>query len=529
MPPEAPAPSWAGSVLLGLTVAMFAAPLAASPAGDEPNGLLVIEEGDLLAPSDASSERQPQVTGALGRLWESLHLAADSELFSFVQNVSSRDGIGRALASTWLDTKLLAAPNLSITATGFARLAVDGTAAVTAHTIVDVNEAFAKVNVGRATVHFGRLVVPWGRTQASALGDRLNAPDHRRGPSFPEPGRQRQPMWGATVRSTLGSVGVEGVLFARYEATEGSLAAANQGGARLARYQTALVRSPGRVGGLFVEENTAALREPSTPFVSTNLGLRATRHMGDLDVGASIAWGFDETPRLHLRPEVARALAADFIVTRGGRPGAVALACDGRVGLACIGGAGALTHERTTSFTGDLSWALGVIILRAEVLVQPALGALGGKSALVVDDLGLRSTRTTYAAGALGVEGSFGDLFDGAIEILDAVWAAVPARAVLWGVEPFAADSSVVRDVHRVALAASLTGGLMQDRVTWRLRGETGLNSLDALGSVQLRYRLPALGLYVGGRADIFVGAPGTPGWFREDGSLVGVFLGEGG
>lgn len=504
----------------------------AAQAPPESDGLLIIDEGEL----GTNEVYEPPVSGALGRLWETWHIAADSEVLAGVQNVAPEDGPWRVLGSLSLDSRLLPAPNLSVTASGFVRLAVDGAPSTARpQAVIDVYEVFAKVNVDRATVTLGRLVVPWGSGQAVALGDRLNPPDFRRGAAFPEPARQRQPMWGASMRTSLGSVGLEAVAFAQYEASEGSLAASDQGGARIARYQTALVRSPARVGGLLRGDDTSSLREAPTPFSTATVAARAWRRVGDIDVSASVAFGFDDTPLLRLRPEVARALAGEYVAAHSGIPGASlgeALACDAvRSGLWCVGGPGALVHERTTSMGVDASWGLGVVILRAEALIHPHVAGLGGKSAILVDDLGLRSTRTTQLAGVVGIDGSVGALIDGSVELFDVMWVAVPAEALVWGVEPFSASSSVAardRDVHRVGAAASLGGELWRERVAWRVRGEAGLNTSDVLVTAQVRYRLPSLGLYVGGRADLFAGAPGTPGWFREDASLVGIFVGEG-
>ena len=56
----------------------------------------------------------------------------------------------------------------------------------------------------------------------------------------------------------------------------------------------------------------------------------------------------------------------------------------------------------------------------------------------------------------------------------------------------------------------------------------TGLLQPDVLMSAEVKYRLPLFDLYVGGRGDLFTGYPGSPGWMRQDASLLGVFLGEG-
>lgn len=505
------------------------APSASDAPGDDAasgddDEIIIIEDDDEAASPRAAT---PTISGALGRLWETWHVAADSDLLGSVQLVEPEDGPWRLLGSVWLESWLLPAPNLSVYANGFGRVAIDGTPSGRLVPFADFYEAYAKVNVDRAVVNLGRIVVPWGRTQAAALGDRLNPPDLRRGPPFPDPARQKQPMWGASIRTSVGSLGVEGVYYAQYENTEGSLAASNQGGLRIARYQTALVRSPARVGGLLAQDDTSRLREKPPFFATSSIGGRAWRRVGEVDVSGSVVWGFDETPRLHLRPDVARALAAELLVLRPGPVDDLPLACGEDVSLACIGGRETLMYGRTTSFSLDASWGLGVVILRAEVVAHPNVG-FGGKAAIIADDLGLRSVTVGQYAAALAVEGSLGESIDGSLEVFDVMWNDIPAGAVLWAVEPFSDDVDQRRAVHRLAAAASVGGSFLEERVSWRLRGEAGLSAPDVLVSGELRYRLPFLGLYAGGRADVFTGIPGTPGWFRQDSSLVGVFIGEG-
>lgn len=508
----------------------------AAPAGDE---IIVIEEeapaaagGDeiIIIEDEGAEPREPtpRVTGALGRLWETWHVGGDSDLLGALQAVDPADASWRLLGSFWVESSLLPVPNLSLHGNGFARLAVDATPNGRVVPLADLYEVYGKVNVDRATVTAGRIVVPWGRTQGAALGDRVSPGDLRRGPPFPDPVRQKQPAWGATVRGSLGPVGLEGVLLAQYEPTEGSLAAANQGGVRIARYQTALVRSPWRAGGLLAEDDTAALGTPYELARSATLAARASRRLGDVDLGASMVWGFDETPTLHLRPDVARALTAELQGLHPGSTIELPSSCS-RPDLACVGGTGTVEHGRQTSFSVDASWGLGIVILRAEALAIPDLGGLGGKRALLVDDEGLKSARVSQFAAALAAEGGIGDWLDGSVEIFDVAWAGVPADAQLWGVELLGDPPPDKRAVHRLASALSLGGSLLGERVSWKLRGEAGVLQPDVLMSAELRYRLPAFGLYVGGRGDLYAGMTGSPGWMRQDASMIGVFVGEGG
>ncbi len=495
---------------------------------DDDDEIIILDDDD---EGEAASPKAIPISGALGRLWETWHVAADSDLLGTVQLVEPEDGPYRLLGSVWIESWLLPAQNLSLYGNGFARAAIDGTPTGRLVPYSDVYEAYAKVNVDRAVVTLGRLVVPWGRTQGAALGDRLNPPDHRRGPPFPDPARQKQPMWGGTLRTSLGSLGIETVAFAQYDPSEGSLAASSQGGVRIARYQSALVRSPARAKGLLSEDDRAALLDPQPLVATASLAARAWRRVGDFDISGSVVWGFDETPALHLRPDVARALADELLVLRPVPGDDTPLACGDDVTFTCVGGRGAIEHGRTTSFSLDASWGLGLVIVRAEAVAFPDVGALGGKTAILVDDLGLRSDRVSQYAGALAVEGSIGESIDGSLELFDVVWTGVPADTLLWGVDSFGTEldaDATDRAVHRLAGAMSLGGAFFDDRVRWRVRGEAGILQPDVLVSAELRYRLPILGLYVGGRTDLFTGVTGSPGWFRQDGSLVGVFVGEG-
>ena len=502
--------------------------ILASPASGKDEQIILLDDEEEGTRAPAADP----ISGPLGRVWESWHVGLDFDVLGTVQMVEPEDGPWRVLGSAWLESWLLPAKNLSFYANGFARAAVDGTPSGRVVPFADLYEAYAKINVDRAVVTLGRIVVPWGRTQAAALGDRLNPPDQRRGPPFPDPARQKQPMVGGTMRTSLGSLGIEVVAFPQHQPSEGSLAASNQGGVRIARYQTALIRSPARAGGLLVEDDRARLLADPVLLQSASLAGRVWRRVGDVDISGSVVWGFDETPRLHLRPDVARALANELLQLRPLPSDDTPLACGVELTLGCVGNRGALEHGRATSLSLDASLGLGIIIVRAEATAWPDIGTLGGKTAILVDDLGLRSDRLSQYAAALAIEGSIGEAIDGSLELFDVLWDGVPPSALLWGVEPLATTASSTstgpRMVHRLAGAANLGGAFFEDRVHWKVRGEVGILQPDVLVSAELRYRLPVLGLYVGGRTDVFTGVAGSPGWFRQDASMVGVFVGEG-
>jgi hypothetical protein len=499
--------------------------------GDEDDPIIIVD--DVEAPLPVA----PEVSGPLGRVWESWHFAADSEVLGAVQLADPEDGPWRLQGAVFLESWLLPTNNLSFFGTALARAGVDGTPEGRPWLFADLYELYARILVERATVNLGRIVVPWGRTQGAGFGDRLHPPDLRRGPSFPDPARQKQPQLGAQLRGALDVVGLEGVAFVSFDPSEGSLAAVNQGGVRIGRYQTALVRAPNKAGGLLVAEDTAALR-PLPRLGDVTLAGRVWRRIGDIDVTGSVAWHFDETPTLQLAPDVAVALAGEALALRG-------LAstvpppplCGGDVALRCIGGREALTYARTTSLAVDASWGLGLIVVRAEAALYPRLGGQGGKTALVVDEAGLRSVQLQLLQTAVAVEGQLGPAIDGSLEVFDVLWDGVPRTARLWGVEVLRQNDQAEldgeaapqqRQVNRLAVGGNLGGLLFGERVRWRLRGEAGLLQPDVLLSGEVRYRLPVFDLYIGGRGDVFTGLPGSPGWMRQDASLVGVFLGEG-
>ena len=496
--------------------------------GDDDDDPIIIID-DAAAPLPTGD----RASGPLGRTWEAWHIAADTEVFAAGQAVDAADGTWRLLGSTFVESWLLPAPNLSFYGTAFGRIAFDGTPTGKVHAFADVYELYGRVNVDRATVNLGRMVIPWGRTLGTGFGDRLHPPDLRRGVPFPDPARAKQPQLGAQIKGSLDLVGLEGVAFVSYDPSEGSLAASSQGGVRLGRYQTALVRSPGRAHGLLSDDDTTRIRQAPT-FAEPTLAGRAWRRFGDIDLTGSVAWHFDETPTLNLSPEVRRALATEALALRSPLAAPPPPPCEGDKGLACIGDETALTHQRTTSFGVDASWGLGLVVVRAEAVGYPRIAGEGGKTAIVVDNDGLRSLQVAQWAAALSVEGQLGPAVDGSLEFFNVMWDGVPRESRLWGVEVLdnevddAEGEADLRVVNRLAGAAAVGGALWEDRVVWKVRGEAGLLQLDLLLSAEVRYRLPLFGLYVGGRGDLFTGFAGTPGWMRQDASLLGVFLGEG-
>jgi hypothetical protein len=475
-------------------------------------------EGDEIVIEPSPSDER-EVSGALGRLWETWHAEVDSAFLTRVQPLAQEPLRNRG--DLHVGARLLPARNLKFFGDAIARGTLDADGAQTRVAgFLDLYEAYAKVNAQVGSVQLGRVVVPWGRTTVAALGDRLNPPDHRRGPNFSDTATSQQPQLGAVVRTSLGGLGVEGVALFLHEPTEGSLSADDQGGVRPGRYQGALIRSADRFPGLSLDDREELIVGQAF-FEEMSLGLRVNRRIGDIDLGASAVHGPDPTPTLRLSPEVARYLGRDAF--GGPSPGEIELCPEP---VCAVGG---LLHERTTSFTADAAWGLGIVILKAEVLAQPQTAGLTGKASTLVDrDDGLRSARLPHYGAALAVEGALGEALNGSLEVFDFLWTRVPAGAHLWGVEPLGASIDEQRSVHRVAVGASLAGSFLEQRLEWLLRGESGINQADVLMTARLRYRLPVGNLYVGGQGDLFTGVAGSPGWMRQDASTIGVFLGEG-
>jgi hypothetical protein len=512
------------------------------------------EDTDPIVLIPGGDDEQPEplgVSGPLSRLWESLDIGIGASLDLQAQAVGFEDGPFRTQLGGWVNTTLIPAQNLSFFANAFARLAVDAPTRLSSPAdvagapvldtfallpIFDIYEAYAKINAEVGSVVVGRLVVPWGRTQLFALGDRLNPPDHRRAPlAFPDAVQLRQPQWGAQVRTSLGTIALEGVVMTVYEATEGSLAASNQGGVRAGRYQTALVQSPARVGGLFrATHDRAELLQDISIVDATTLGIRARQRVVGFDLGATVVYGVDEVPRLHLDPAASRYLAREWFIASGlappGAPCGAGVAEDN-----CLGGR-VLRHGRTASVSADAAYGLlqGVFILKGEFLAHPQLGFLPGKTAHIVDERGLRSTQVSQYAGVIAVETGYSDWVTLSLELMNMVWIGVPEGTQLWGVEPWlgfdvfkAGIQTGPRWVHRPAAGAVATGSLFDQNIDWKLRGECSLN-LDCLGAAEVRWRLPVLNVYLGGRGNGFLGWPGSAGWMRQDASQVSFFVGRG-
>jgi|GEM_PF-1011747 len=502
---------------------------------DDDDDMLVISDDDddelIIVENDGdadTSEGDRVVDGALGRLWEAFHLAVNWRAQLSAQTTSLADAPFRSRGEIDVETWLLPAPNLSVYANGFARGAVDTNAAdVALVPVVDLYEFYAKVNIGIGSVQLGRLVVPWGRTQVAALGDRLQPRDLRRGRHFPGPAWGRQPQWGATLRSSLGNLSVEGVVFVLHEPTEGSISAANQGGLSTGRYQQALLRRPYVDDSGKTSQDRASLIEPLAPQEGLTLGLRVWRRVGDFDFGASAVWGVDDTVGINASPAAQQWLAAQLL-DDARLPNVDPASC---VGEQCLA-PGALQLQRTASLVLHAEWGLGLVILKSALLAQPRISGLipalaPGKTVLLYDDDGVRSTKLSQYGGVIAAEAGLGDWVTGSVEVFDIVYGDVPRGARLLGVDLLDADASQTRWVHRLALGASLTGKVIED-VSWRLHGEMGVLQPDISGVAEVRYQLPILKLYIAAQGNLFVGLPGAPGWMRQPSTGLALVLGQG-
>lgn len=492
---------------------------------DDEDEIIIIEE-------DETQPELPKISGALGRLWEALFISVNAETQLHGQWTSIDDGPLRFLGRAGFESWLIPAQNLSLYGRGFARIGFDAApSSFRIVPIIDIYEAYAKINAQVGSVQLGRLVVPWGKTRVASLGDRLNPPDHRRFVSaFPDAADLRQPQWGAQVQTSLGSVILEGVLFTLYEPTEGSLAASNQGGVRTARYQTSLVRNPIKSRGVFKDDDRTSLYATPSLADATTIGVRARRRVGELKLSGSVVTGPDEVPTLGFNSDVARSLGT---IARG-LPGASSPCppLPQSTDADCIG-ARTLSHTRTASLAADVEWGFGLVTLKGEAIASPKIAMLPGKTAVLVDNTdGMVTQQVSQYGWAVAAETGYGDWFEGSLELFDVMWLGLPRSATLWGVE-LLRDPIGVNEllrgfgmVHRLAVGAQVAGSLFDQALRWRLRGEGGVLQADVLVSGELRYDLPILNLYVGSRGNLFTGLAGSPGWMRQDASLLGIFMG---
>lgn len=490
---------------------------------DDDDDVIIIDDGEDVAPEPAR-----RVSGPLGYLWESLHLAITFGASARAQQ--ARDALHyRSINGAWLESWVLPARNLSFSLNAFGRVASAADLQAPGWTVYgDVYEATAKVSLPVGAVQIGRLVVPWGRTRLLAFGDRLNPSDFRQGPSYLDTAWGKQPQLGATFRTSLGSVGLEGAWLATFEPSEGPLTADRIGGRRLGQYHVALARDAASAGGLLDFSERALLGGTGEFARSSVLGVKARQRFGDVDIGASVVWGYDPTPRLGFSPATGGAIAAESLELAFGSGPIVspcASASSLRGSAACLG-QDAFQFDRAVTAAFDATLGLGLVILKSEVLLQPAANGWGGKNTWLLSRDGLYSARLDQFSGVMAIEGALGQWLSGSVELFDVMWTGVPAGSYVYAVEPFAYAADDERTVHRFGLALGLEGA--GERLAWRMRGEGGFFQGDVMVNLDVRYRVPFLELPLGVKGSVYGGPEGSPGWFSERASYVGLYLGEG-
>ena len=308
----------------------------------------------------------------------------------------------------------------------------------------------------------GKIIVPLARTQIVGLSDRLNPIDQRRAEHFAPFLRSRLPRWGAHLRSQAGPFDLE---FA-FVVNEQQKTDERNAIAHFARYQDA---------------GFAALSPIAAPSSSALLVAKT------------------------------RALSVDF-------------------------GAQLLSQAITNDAVPALSFSIfgaksfGLATFKSEILFEPNTPFSSGLNVLVNSSEGIEQNALNHVAGALSVQGDLFNYLGGAVEIFARHFSGIGRGHSLLGLETLGQRANETQNLTRGGLAFTLAGSVLDGGFFWDLRGESG-TSLSTPANFDLRTRI-LLGarifdspLQAGLRADVFVGAEGTPGALASDASRVGFYL----
>lgn len=354
--------------------------------------------------------------------------------------------------------------------------------------VVDLGDSFVKAKWDDWSLSLGYLRVPWRNLRVFSLNDRLNPIDYRLGYNF-RTTLGRMPQWGNELHGSLAGFEIDGVFFWNYTQPAGGVIATKQGGVTPGHYQGAFFASP-------ICRSKLRLNQAATVawFTAPTLGLSVKKNLGDIDVSVNAVWGHDELPSF------APTLLTDLDLAQ-------------------------LSYARSLSFGASLSYALGILILKAEVLAEPRMGEAFGKTIWLAKDNQIASQQVSSAALAVGVDGEYGDYFSGSLEIMDRGYFGVAGDKWLLGVEGHG-TASPNRFVNRLALGMHVTGSALEKNLQWLFRGEIGLMNPDILMGIQVFHEWPDLGLYAGIYSDVFSGVFNSPGGFRQEQTALGVELG---
>jgi hypothetical protein len=454
------------------------------------NDVLVIEE------EDKPEKNVPQKNSFFDPLMDSIILRSDTFLQGSYQLVEPADKPVRMLGSLWATLSLEPSEVLSLQLSTIARVPLDfswraGTGQMinVSNAFLDLYDSFIKIRSRQASMSLGYLLIPWVNTRGSAVLDRLNPIDYRRGQDFTSTLLGRIPQVGVYYQTSVFATSVDAVILLHYNPSQGSLVASEQNGMQIGRYQGALLRN-----GVSASNFTAdryVLREKQPWLQTPVLALRAKTKLSNIiDMGTLFSFGFNEVPSLDLPKS--------------------------------------MFHQRLLDLGMDLSVNLGVIVLKSELLMQPKFSDWGGKTTILASPSGsLRSVQLPSLTLAVAVDTEYGDSFSGSLELIDTIWIGIPQNELVLGVESLLANNTHERNLHRLAFATAAQSAFLNQKVLLRVKGEVGLTQQDILARVDASYRWDSLGLYAGIYGNLFLGIPGSPGWFRQDATSAGLYVGH--
>lgn len=380
-------------------------------------------------------------------------------------------------------------PELSVNVTAFGRVPVQaGMPHVDA--FADLYDGYIKLKQPSFTFSVGYLRTPWMVMRGSAINDRINPIDYRRGVDFSKDNMARLAQWGMQVNGRLHDVSLEAVYHFWRRPSPASFVAVEQDGVAIGHYQGALAATRQDFAALFpvpvVQEELPWFSQPTFAFA-------ARKEFGDVDTGLNVVWGFDEVPRLSSSSSTQTIVASP---------------------------------QRSLSFGADVAASLGIVILKAEAVVTPKLDDKTGKSTLLRSGANVTSAALTSAAVGISVEGEYGDVVSGSLELLETAWFDVPPNAFLYSIENADAATADYRFAQRLALVFVFDGKLFDNFLAWDLRGEFGLLRPDLLSTVNLRHDFADSGFSVGAFANLFFGVDQSPGGFRNQATEYGLSFG---
>jgi hypothetical protein len=377
-------------------------------------------------------------------------------------------------------------PELTVNVSAFGRVPVQS-GPVHVDAFVALDDSYIKLKQPSFTFSLGYLRTPWIVLRGSAVNDRINPVDYRRGLDFAKDGAGRLPEWGLQLTGRVHGVSLEGIYHFWHRLNPASYVAALQDGVQIGHYQGALAGTPQELATLvplpIVERELPWFSEPT-------IALAARKEFGDVQTGLNFVWGFSEVPMLSTSTTTQTIVAL---------------------------------QRRALSLGAEVAASLGVVILKAEAVVTPKLDDSTGKMTVIGSGATLNTQVLTGATAAVGVEGEYGDSLSASLELLETAWFNVPPLGYVYAVENADAASSDYRFAQRLALAFVLDGKLFDSFLAWSLRGEFGLMRPDLLSTVNLRHDFADTGFSIGAYANLFFGVDGSPGALRKSATECGL------